>query len=107
MRRICWFRPSRRTTSYQAFVFVSPVFEMRAGIWTDLAIRTKAAPVEIEPFSNAYFALLRALPELEQVWKALPSSVTGGNRIAIAVKSGGKKQLSAAELNNLVTRFRS
>ncbi len=83
------------------------VFEMRNGVWTDVAIRTKAAPVEIEPFSNAYFALLRALPELEAVWKALPSSVTGGNRIAIAVKAGGKKQLTSVELQNLVMRFRS
>ena len=83
------------------------VFEMRNNIWTDLGIRTKIAPVEIEPFSNAYFALLRALPELEAVWKALPNSVTGGNRVAIAVKAGGKKQLSAGELNSLVMRFRS
>jgi Ca-activated chloride channel family protein len=82
------------------------VFEMRNGVWMDMAIRTKQAPIGIEPFSNAYFALLRALPELEQVWKVLPNSVTGGNRIAIAVKQGGKKQLSALELQDVVRRFR-
>ena len=70
------------------------VFELRDNIWTDVAIRTKQAPIEIEPFSNAYFAVLRALPELEPVWKALPSSVTGGNRVSIAVRAGGKRDLS-------------
>jgi Ca-activated chloride channel family protein len=82
------------------------VFELRNNVWTDLGIRSKMAPVEIEPFSNAYFAVLRALPELEAVWKVLPNSVTGGNRIAIAVKAGGRKQLSAVELQDLVRRFR-
>ena len=82
------------------------VFELRGNVWTDVAIRTKRAPVEIEPFSSAYFALLRALPELEPIWKVLPSSVTGGNRIAIAVQAGGRKQLSASELQDLVRKFR-
>jgi Ca-activated chloride channel family protein len=82
-------------------------FEERNGVWTDAALKKNLAVVEVEPYSSAYFTVLRALPELEAVWKAMPASVTAGKRVAIGVKAGGKKQLSRAELASLVQRFRS
>ena len=63
--------------------------------------------VDIEPFSNAYFAVLRALPELEPIWKTLPSSVTAGKRVSVGVKNGGRKQLTDVQLRELVAKFRS
>ncbi|HET9441095.1 MAG TPA: VIT domain-containing protein [Longimicrobiales bacterium] len=82
-------------------------YENRGGVWTDVTLRAKQDVVHIEPFSNAYFAVLRTLPELAPVWKVLPSSVTAGKRVGIGLKAGGRKQLTQQELNNLVTRFRS
>ena len=81
-------------------------FEKRNGVWTDVAAGSKTV-VHIEPFSDAYFALLRALPELAPIWKQLPSSVTAGKRVAIGLKTGGRKQISPQELSDLVARFRS
>jgi Ca-activated chloride channel family protein len=81
-------------------------FEERNGVWTDVLWKPPTPTVDVEPYSSAYFALLRALPELEPIWKSMPSSVTAGKRVAIGVKDGGKKQLSAAELRDLVGRFR-
>jgi Ca-activated chloride channel family protein len=81
-------------------------FEKRNGVWTDVAVDRKAV-VHIEPFSDAYFAVLRALPELAPVWKQLPTSITAGKRVAIGLKADGRKQISQQELHNLVLRFRS
>ncbi len=81
-------------------------YENRGGVWTDVALKTKDV-VHIEPFSDAYFAVLRALPELAPIWQALPSNITAGNRVAIGLKAGGRKQISEQELKHLVTRFRS
>ena len=61
----------------------------------------------VEPFSSAYFAVLRALPELEPIWKTLPASVVKGKRASIGVKAGGRKQLSEAQLRELVSKFRN
>jgi Ca-activated chloride channel family protein len=82
-------------------------FEERNGQWTDVLARPAAETITVEPFSSAYFAMLRALPELEPIWRALPTSVTHGKRVSIEVKQGGKKQLSAQELQSVVARFRS
>lgn len=82
-------------------------FEERNGVWTDLLWKPPTETIDVEPFSAAYFALLRALPELEPIWKALPSNVTAGKRVSIGVKTGGRKQLSETQLREIVERFRS
>ena len=82
-------------------------FQQLNGIWTEQSAKRNTQAVSVEPFSNAYFAVLRALPELEPVWKVLPNNVTAGKRINIAVKAGGKKDLSQQELNSIVQKFRS
>ena len=76
------------------------------GVWTDQR-HQKQTVVTIEPFSSAYFDVLRAMPELEPIWKALPHSLTAGKQVSVAVKGGGIKQISAAELTRLVQRFRN
>jgi Ca-activated chloride channel family protein len=82
-------------------------FENTGGVWRDVAIKTKTDVVVIEPFSNAYFAVLRALPELEPIWKVLPNNITAGKRVAIGLRTGGRKEMSPGELNQLVQRFRN
>lgn len=77
------------------------------GVWTDAAMKMQLESVYIEPFSNAYFSVLRALPELGPIWKALPSNITAGQRAAVGLKKGGRKDLSAQELSQLVQKFRS
>jgi hypothetical protein len=72
-----------------------------------VALAAKTDVVSIEPFSKAYFAVLRALPELEPIWKVLPNNITTGKRVAIGLRTGGRKEISQTELNNLVQRFRN
>jgi hypothetical protein len=61
----------------------------------------------IEPFSDAYFALLRALPELQPYWKAFSNVTVTGKRTSIKLAAGGRKQVNATEIMNIVTRFRT
>jgi Ca-activated chloride channel family protein len=82
-------------------------YDNRNGVWRDVALAAKTDVVSIEPFSKAYFAVLRALPELEPIWKVLPNNITTGKRVAIGLRTGGRKEISQTELNNLVQRFRN
>jgi Ca-activated chloride channel homolog len=81
-------------------------FDLRNNVWTDVRVDAKTEIVNVEPFSSAYFAMLRALPELKPIWSALPANVTAGKRVGIGLKSGGRKDLTQAEINNLVLKFR-
>jgi Ca-activated chloride channel homolog len=87
-------------------VVAGRTFELKNNVWTDVRSTGKNEMVNIEPFSHAYFAVLRALPELKPAWSAMPSNVVAGKRVAIALKSGGRRNLSQAEINNLVAKFR-
>ena len=82
-------------------------FRNVGGTWTD-ALHEKAAQdvVVIEPFSNAYFAVLRALPELASYWKVLPNVLVSGRRVSVQLASGGAKDLSAGRIADIVKRFR-
>jgi hypothetical protein len=82
-------------------------FEERNGVWTDLLWKPPTETIDVEPFSSAYFAVLRALPELEPIWKTLPASVVKGKRVSIGVKAGGRKQLTDVQLRELVLKFRN
>ena len=62
--------------------------------------------VVLEPFSAAYFAVLRRLPELEPYWKELGEVLVAGKRVSVQVSSGGASRLTDAELTRLVADFR-
>jgi len=80
-------------------------FVQRDGVWTDAAHGSQRV-VEVRAFGEAYFALLRALPELEPVWKELPSGLVAGREVAIRVGDEGAERLSAAEIARVVREFR-
>ncbi|HSL70653.1 MAG TPA: VIT domain-containing protein [Longimicrobiales bacterium] len=62
--------------------------------------------VVLEPFSAAYFAVLRRLPELEPYWQELGEVLVAGKRVSVQVSSGGVSRLTDAELARLVADFR-
>ncbi|MGQ0813367.1 MAG: hypothetical protein ACT4O1_02760, partial [Gemmatimonadota bacterium] len=83
-------------------------FRNENGVWTDAGQRAAGKNiVVIEPFSPAYFALLRALPELEPYWKAFTSAVVTGRSTSVKLATGGVKQLSAARVAEIVKQFRN
>jgi Ca-activated chloride channel homolog len=80
-------------------------FVQRDGVWTD-ALHATQRVVEVRAFGAAYFALLRALPELEPYWTALPSVLVAGKGIAIRVGDEGVEGVSAEEVERIVRAFR-
>ena len=83
------------------------VFRHVNGTWTDTRYRARGDVVTIEPFSPAYFALLRALPELAPYWKAYTNVIVAGRSTSIKLGTGGAQQLDASRIAETVQRFRN
>jgi Ca-activated chloride channel family protein len=82
------------------------VFVDRTGAWTDLAYKAGSRTVTVAPFSPAYFALVRALPELAP-WLAVGDEVVvAGSRIAIRIDSTGLTEWRGDRLATTVQYFR-
>ena len=82
-------------------------FMQTNGAWTDATFRTGARTIRVEPFSEAYFAMLRALPELEAWWKAFDQVTVMGRDVAIELTAGGAARMSAADVAGVVQQFRA
>ena len=82
------------------------IFTLAEGTWTDATKEMPGPVVRIEPFSDAYFAVLRALPELETYFTEFDNVVIGGERLAVALAADGKDTLDDAQIARLVLGFR-
>lgn len=96
----------RRGTMRRAQLVGGRMFVWRDSVWTDIAHGDSLRVVAVAPFSDAYFALLRALPELSRP-AALGSAVlVAGRRASIKIEAGGKTNWTEGELDQLVRDFR-
>jgi len=84
------------------------VFERRGAdsVWTDLRHGDSLRVVTVAPYSDAYFALLRALPELVQPAALEPAVLVAGARVSIKIQEGGKTAWGTGELEGIVRGFR-
>jgi hypothetical protein len=81
------------------------VFVDRGGVWTDLAYKAGSPTVSVAPFSPAYFALVRALPELAP-WLAVGDEVViAGGRVSIRIDPAGRTEWRGGELAATVRDF--
>jgi len=82
------------------------VFAWRDSTWTDIAHGDSLRVVEVAAFSDAYFALLRAIPELMKPATLEPAVLVAGRRVSIKIEAGGKRSWADGELERLVREFR-
>jgi len=82
------------------------VFVWRDSTWTDIAHGDSLRVVNVAAFSDAYFALLRALPELMQAATLEPAVLVAGRRVSIKIGAGGQTEWTSGELTRLVSDFR-
>ncbi len=82
------------------------VFVAIDGVWTDAAQRDSLKVVEVAPYSDAYFALVRALPEIAPCLEVGDSLLVAGRRASVKIGAGGVTQWSPGQLEALVRRFR-
>jgi len=82
------------------------LFIMRDSTWTDLGHGDSLRVVSIAPYSEAYFALLKALPDLREAAALEPAVLVAGKRASIKIGEGGKARWNPGELERLVREFR-
>lgn len=82
------------------------MFVQRAGVWTDLAHVDGTEVVRVKTFSQAYFDLAEALPEIREWLTVGNDLIIGGKRMSIGIGSTGATVLSPRELDRLVQGFR-
>ena len=83
------------------------VFVWRDSVWTDLQHGDSLPVVTVAAFSDAYFELVRALPELVKPVALEPTVLVAGRRVSIKIGAQGKTLWSDGELDALVRDFRS
>ncbi len=82
------------------------VFSLVGGVWTDVAHADSLRVLSVAPYSAAYFALARALPELAGSLGVGEELLVAGKRVSLKVTSGGRTTLGDAELRAFVRDFR-
>jgi Ca-activated chloride channel family protein len=82
------------------------LFLKRAGVWTDAALHDSVRIVEITAYSDAYFALVRGLPEIGPCLALGEDIVIAGRGVTLHIGSRGVSNLSAKELSAVVKDFR-
>jgi Ca-activated chloride channel family protein len=82
------------------------MFVLRDSTWTDIGHADSSRLVTVAPYSDAYFALLRALPELVKAAALEPAVVVAGQRVSIKIGGGGQTSWSTGELEEIVRKFR-
>ena len=83
------------------------MFVWRDSVWTDLGHRESVHVVTVAAFSDAYFALMQALPELVKPAALEPTVLVAGRRVSIKIGAHGKTAWDEGELEAFVRNFRS
>jgi Ca-activated chloride channel family protein len=82
------------------------IFILRDGVWTDAGHRDSLHVTTVAPYSEAWFALVRALPELVPCLRLGDAVLVAGREASVRVAAGGRTTWRAGELTELVSRFR-
>lgn len=75
-------------------------------VWTDAAHQDSLRVIEVAPFSEAYFQLVRALPALAQYLRLGDEVLVAGRRASIKVTASGTTAWRAGQLYAVVRAFR-
>ncbi len=82
------------------------LFVRNDGVWTDASHRDSLNVVAVAPFSDAYFALVRALPEIAPYLAVGDQVVVAGRRASVKITGSGQTTWQPGHLEALVHAFR-
>jgi len=74
-------------------------------VWTDASFRKDAPVLRVKAFSDAYFRLIDAMPELREAFAFSERLIIAGRSMAIELTPDGKEQLSDRDLSLLRDRW--
>jgi Ca-activated chloride channel family protein len=83
-------------------------FTKRDSVWVDAGIDPKKKTLDVSAYSDAYFTLLRVLPELK-AFTSLGDVAVAGSSVTIRIRTAagsGVTQMTAAQAASLITEFR-
>ena len=87
-------------------VVAGRVFEQRDDVWTDVTHDSTVEVIQVKAFGSAWFDLLDALPELEDVLQAHDSVVIAGAGLSVQVGAEGAETFDEREFARIVDGFR-
>jgi Ca-activated chloride channel family protein len=82
------------------------LFVERDAVWTDAGHTGTVQVVDVAPFSPAWFALTRALPEIVPWLSAGESVLVAGKRVSIRVGTKGLQEWKPGQLEKVTRDFR-
>jgi Ca-activated chloride channel family protein len=82
------------------------LFRQKGTVWTDATHTDSLQIVNVAPFSPAWFALARALPEVVPWFAAGDEVLVAGRKVSIKVTAAGATSWSTGRLEQLVKDFR-
>ncbi len=82
------------------------ILVLRNEIWTDMAARDTVPVISVETFSDAWFALLRALPELAPVVRDGDMTLLAGRMVNLRFGATGTTRWKTGELDRIIREFR-
>lgn len=95
------------TTSARAVRRVGGRLFVRAdSVWTDASHRDSLRVVEVSPYSDAYFALVRALPEIAPYLAVGDQVLIAGRKASVKIATSGLTAWQPGRLEALVRAFR-
>ena len=77
------------------------LFILRDGIWTDAARSDSTRIIKIKPFSEAYFKLIDAIPDLREVFALGDKVVVATRGLTIEVTEFGSETIGESELRTI------
>ena len=82
------------------------LFVQRGKVWTDAGHSDSLQVVDVAPYSDAWFALARALPELVPAFSAGDEVLVAGRRASVKISPAGLSAWKPGQLERLVRDFR-
>ena len=78
---------------------------LRENVWTDAGFKKDSPVLRVKAFSDAYFRLIDAMPELREAFAFSERLIIAGRSMAIELTPDGKDQLSERDLAMLRDRW--
>lgn len=82
------------------------VFARQEGVWTDLAHADSLPVTAVAPFSDAYFTVVRALPEMKQYLSLGDEILVAGQRASLKITASGRSSWRPGELEAFLKAYR-
>lgn len=96
---------STRSSASRERVIGGRRFERRGTAWSDISQRAQRI-VTVQAFSPAYFAVLKALPELRDPLALGDDVLVAGRRVSVRIHPTGQTRMAGSDVMQLATAFR-